>query len=110
MHKIQEYLADFEAKARGLSEHDRKVMVQDYFVPLTEYIDYSFAHNGYRDVLEYFKKKERPRDLLHKKDLKILLNDDQQRKAAEINISGINMKNEQKNLDNDKSNLTSWPL
>lgn len=82
--------------------------MQDYFVPLKEYIDFSFAHNGYRDVLEYFKRKEGPRDVISKKSAgEDVAGIGMQRIAAQISISGINMKNEQKNLDNVKSNLNS---
>lgn len=111
MRKVQSYQEEFEKQAKGLSNHDRKVLVQDFFVPLKEYIDFSFAHNGYREVLEYFKRKERPRDIMNKK----LANpsaagDNGPRQATQISISGINMKNEQKNINNDKSNLSSRSL
>lgn len=91
-----------------MSNHDRKVLVQDYFVPLKEYIDFSFAHNGYREVLELFKKKERPRDIIHNQPLGLnIFGNSEPRQAAQLNIKGINMKSEQKNLNNDKSNLMS---
>jgi hypothetical protein len=108
MAKVQHHQSQFEKAAEGLSNHDRKVLVQDYFVPLKEYIDFSFAHNGYKHVLEYFKRKEGPRDVTWKnRSTSEGLSTSESRKAAKISISGISMKNEQKNLDNNKSNLNS---
>lgn len=108
MANIQSCQAKFEKASHDMNLHQKKVLIQDYFASLKEYIDFSFAHNGYRDVLEYFKKKEGPREAMAKSSSHAKnLADGSERKAVEINISGISMKNEQKNLDNDKSNLNS---
>lgn len=100
---IDEYLAKFEKAAEGFNTQDKRILAQDYYVPLDQYIDFSYAHNGYKDVLQYFKKKEGPPPPPTHKRAKSSADD----RAAKLNISGINMKNQLKHLTNEKSNLNS---
>lgn len=102
MKLIEDYLEKFEKAGEGFSKPDKRVLVQDFYVPMDQYIDFSYAHNGYKDVLEYFKKKEGPPPLRPR--LNEQTEDD---RAARLNISGINMKNQLKHLTNEKSNLNS---
>lgn len=104
MKLVEEYLAKFEKAAVGFSSQDKRVLAQDFYVPLDQYVDFSYAHNGYKDVLEYFKKKAGPPPIKKQKNAQ---NSDE--RAAELNISGINMKNQIKLLSNEKSNLNSRP-
>lgn len=100
MKLIEEYLEKFEKAAVGFSTQDKRILVQDYYVPLDQYIDHSYAHNGYKDVLQYFKRKAGPPPANPQRTKTT------DERAADLNISGINMKNQLKHLTNEKSNLT----
>lgn len=102
MKMIEEYLEKFEKAAVGFNNQDRRVLAQDFYVPLDKYLDFSYAHNGYRDVLQHFKKKEGPPPANPVKAKNVA-----GERATELNISGINMKNQLKHLTNETSNLKS---
>lgn len=95
---IEASLQMYEAECQGKTPLEQKRIIDKFQLEFKDYVDFSFQHNGYRDVIKFFNKKES-----HRKILSLDPSDEQ----VKLTISGINMGDESKYKNSEKCNLAS---
>ena len=111
MRLIEEYLCKLESQTKGKNIEEKRQLVQENYVPLNEYVDFSLTHNGYKDVLDYFKRKDGPPQISRPQStnasMSEMITNGDNKKTAKLTISEINMKNDLDHKNNEKCDLHS---